>query len=118
MTLQLTKAEAQIMHIIWPLTKATVRQVLEQMPAPLPHYNTVSTLMKILEEKGFLETEKIGNTHLFHPLVSKEKYTEKSANKLLNNFFDGSIENMLTFFVKKKDISIQELDKIVQQLKK
>lgn len=114
----LTKAEEEIMQVLWQLEKGFVREILEAMPKPQPHYNTVSTLLKILEEKGIVESEKLGNAYRFTPLISKDEYSKKSMKKILNGYFDGSFEKMLSFFVKEKDISVKDLDEILKNLKK
>lgn len=117
MELQLTKAEEQIMAVVWDKGKATIRSVTESLTDTNPHYNTVSTLLKILEEKGFVQTEKVGNVLVYAPLFEKERYSKQRTKKLVNQYFDGSIAKLLTFFVKEKDISLKELDQIIQQLK-
>src|SRR5690606_14774976 len=98
---QLTKAEEEIMQVLWQLEKATVKDVIEQLPDPKPAYNTVSTIVRILESKGFVGYEKQGKGHLYFPLVKKQDYSNQSLNQLVENYFQGSFKSMVSFFVKK-----------------
>lgn len=115
---QLTKAEEEIMQWLWTLGKANVATIIENLPGPKPAYNTVSTIVRILESKGFVGHEKEGKGYLYFPLVKKEEYSNQSLNKLMDNYFQGSFKSMVSFFVKKNDISLQEMETIMKELNK
>lgn len=114
----LTKAEEEIMQVLWRLEKAFVKNIVDAMPDPKPHYNTVSTILKILVEKKFADYKSYGNTNEYFPLVSKGDYSKKSMKQLVSGYFGGSFSNMLSFFANEKDISVEELEEILKQLKK
>jgi BlaI family transcriptional regulator, penicillinase repressor len=114
----LTKAEEQIMQVLWQLENATVAEVIEAMPEPKPHYNTVSTLVKIMIEKKFVSFKAIGRSHIYAPAISKDSYAKQSAKAMLKNYFEGGVAELISFFVKEKDISINELEEIMKTLKK
>jgi len=113
---QLTKAEEEVMQILWKLEKANVASVIEQLPEPKPAYNTVSTIVRILESKGFVDHEKEGKGYLYFPLVKKTEYSNQSINKLVDNYFQGSFKSMVSFFVKKNDISLSEMEAILKEV--
>ncbi|MBC8146537.1 MAG: BlaI/MecI/CopY family transcriptional regulator [Bacteroidetes bacterium] len=113
---ELTKAEEQIMHILWKLEKAFVNDIVEKMPEPKPAYNTVSTIVRILERKGFVGYKAYGKTHEYFPLVQKEEYTSKFFNGFLKNYFDNSFQNMVSFFSKDKNLSSKEMEEIIKIL--
>jgi predicted transcriptional regulator len=114
---KLTKVEEEIMLILWDLKKAFVKDIIEQIPEPKPHYNTVSTMIKILQEKGFVDYTAYGKTYQYFTLISKENYFKKSVSPMLKNYFNGSAKQLVSFFVKEKNISIEELEKLVKELK-
>jgi len=111
---ELTKAEEQIMHVLWDLGKGFVKDVIEELPEPKPAYNTVSTIIRILETKGFIDHEAFGKSHRYFPIISKEDYKSFATGKLLNNYFSNSVENMFSFFVKEKKIDLKEADEILK----
>jgi BlaI family transcriptional regulator, penicillinase repressor len=115
---ELTKAEEQIMQVLWDLEKAFVKEVLDELPEPKPAYNTVSTIVRILETKGFVDHEAFGKSHRYFPKVSREDYKSFATNKLLNSYFDSSVESMFSFFVKEKKIDLKEADEILKLLGK
>ena len=115
---ELTKAEENIMQVLWKLKKGFVHDVLKELPNPRPSYTTVSTIIRILEKKGLAGYKAYGKTHEYFPLISKEEYTKTKANKLLKNYFENSIEKMISFFVNEKKIDIMELDKIFKLIEK
>ena len=115
---QLTKAEEEVMQILWQLEKSNVASIIEELPEPKPAYNTVSTIVRILESKGFVDHEKEGKRHIYFPLVKKSEYSNASINKLMNGYFQGSFKSMVSFFMKKNDISINELETIMKEIKK
>jgi len=114
----LTKAEEQIMQVLWTLEKAFVKDIVDALPEPKPHYNTVSTIIKILVEKGFVDFESFGKSNRYFPLMDKDDYSKKSMKQFVKRYFEGSFANMLSFFAKEKDISISELEDLIKELKK
>jgi Predicted transcriptional regulator len=115
---KLTKAEEEIMLILWELEKAFVKEIIACMPSPKPHYNTVSTLVKILIEKGAVAYNEIGNSHQYYPLLSKEQYRKSSIKPLLKNYFDGSAKQLVSFLIKDKKMSVDELEQLLKELKR
>ncbi|PJB11817.1 MAG: CopY family transcriptional repressor [Flavobacteriales bacterium CG_4_9_14_3_um_filter_40_17] len=113
---QLTKAEEEVMQLLWKLEKTNVAAIIEQMPEPKPAYNTVSTIVRILESKGFVDHEVVGKGYNYFPLVKKSDYSHQSMGKLVDNYFQGSFKSMVSFFMKKNDISIQELEEILKEI--
>lgn len=115
---QLTKAEEDIMKILWDLQEGSVLAILEQLPEPKPAYNTISTIVRILEDKGFVHYRKEGRIHIYIPLVKKSAYSNQSINKLLDGYFQGSFKSMVSFFIKKNDISIAEMEAAMREINK
>jgi predicted transcriptional regulator len=115
---QLTKAEEEVMQIVWQLQKCNVAAIIEELPEPKPAYNTVSTIVRILESKGFVDHEKEGKGHIYFPLVKKADYSNQSINKLVDGYFQGSFKSMVSFFMKKNDLSLSELEAILKEIKK
>ncbi|SFN30128.1 BlaI/MecI/CopY family transcriptional regulator [Salegentibacter flavus] len=115
---QLTKAEEEIMQILWKLEKANVASIIEEIPEPKPAYNTVSTIVRILEDKGFVDHEKKGKGYLYFPLLKRETYSNQSINKLMDSYFNGSFKNMVSFFMKKNEMSTKDLEAILKEINK
>ncbi len=115
---QLTKAEEEVMQHLWALEEANVASIIDRMPIPKPAYNTISTIIRILESKEFVSHRKKGKGYIYFPKVKKEEYSNQSLNKLMNNYFNGSFRNMVSFFVKKNDMSVQDLEQILKELDK
>lgn len=115
---QLTKAEEEVMHILWQLGKGNVAAIIDVLPEPKPAYNTVSTIVRILEGKGFVDHEQEGRGHVYFPLVKKADYSNQSINQLVDNYFQGSFKSMVSFFMKKNDMSLSELESILREIKK
>lgn len=115
---QLTKAEEEIMQILWQLKEGNVAAVIEEMPEPKPAYNTVSTIIRILENKKFVDHKKLGKGYVYFPLVDKETYSNQSMNKLMDNYFNGSFKSMVSFFVKNNDLDTKELEAILKEINK
>lgn len=115
---ELTRAEEQIMQILWQLEKGFVKEVIDLLPSPKPAYNTVSTFIRILETKGFVAHNSFGKSHQYYPLVSKEEYQNFSADKLLTGYFGNSVERMFSFFVEKEKIDLKEADEIIKLIEK
>lgn len=110
---ELTKAEEQIMQVLWDLKRAFVKDVREQLPDPKPAYNTVSTIIRILEKKGFVSHEAYGKTYEYFPLVSKDTYKKASMKKLIENYFSNSFKEMVSFFTKEKNLSVTEMEELI-----
>ena len=115
---QLTKAEEEIMQILWDLKEANIAAIIGQMPEPKPAYNTVSTIVRILETKEFVDHRKEGKGYIYFPLVEKETYSNQSMNKLINGYFNGSFKSMVSFFMKKNDLDTRELEAILKEINK
>jgi predicted transcriptional regulator len=115
---QLTKAEEEIMQALWQLQKANVKSIIEILPEPKPAYNTVSTIVRILESKGFVDYEKKGKGHVYFPIVAKEAYSNQSITKLVDNYFQGSFKSMVSFFVQKNDVDIKDIEVLLKEINK
>ncbi|WP_047550156.1 BlaI/MecI/CopY family transcriptional regulator [Psychroserpens sp. Hel_I_66] len=115
---QLTKAEEEIMQVLWQLEKANVKDVINQLPEPKPAYNTVSTIIRILENKGFVDYKKQGKGHIYFPLLKKQEYSNQSINNLVDNYFQGSFKSMVSFFVKKNDVDLKDMEAILKEINK
>ena len=118
MTKQLTKAEEQFMHVLWSLEEASVKEIIEQLPAPKPAYNTVSTIIRILETKEFVSHKAVGRGYVYFPLVAKDVYSNQTLHKVMDGYFGGSFKSMVSFFVKKNDMDISELESILKEINK
>lgn len=113
---ELTRAELEVMQILWRKGRGVVHAFLEEFEEPRPAYNTVSTIVRILEKKGFVDHKAYGKTHEYFPTVSKEEYTSRYMKGVLNNFFDGSLSRLVSFFSDNKSISVEETDEILKML--
>ena len=111
---QLTRAEEQIMKVLWQLEEAFVREIIDQLPEPKPAYNTVSTIVRILEKKGFVSHKAFGKSHRYFPQVSREVYTRQHMKSFVRDYFSNSFEQMVSFFVDKKDLSLREMEEIMK----
>jgi BlaI family transcriptional regulator, penicillinase repressor len=109
---ELTRAEEQIMQILWELEKGFVKDLIEKMPEPKPAYNTVSTIIRILEKKGFVGHKSYGNTHQYHPIVSKAAYRKAFMKNVMKNYFGNSAQQLVSFFASGKNVSLKELEEI------
>ena len=118
MSKQLTKAEEQIMHVLWDLQEASVKDVITQLPSPKPAYNTVSTIIRILENKEFVGHKAIGRGFVYYPIIEKETYSNQRLHKLMNGYFDGSFKSMVSFFVKENKMDVSELARILKEVHK
>jgi len=114
----LTRAEEQVMQVLWKLNKSFLREIVESMPAPKPHQNTVATLLKILVDKEFVSVNVLGRQHEYYPLVSKEEYSKRTMKQMVKGYFEGSFSNIVSFMVKENNISVEELESLLQQIKK
>ncbi|MBW4890732.1 BlaI/MecI/CopY family transcriptional regulator [Mucilaginibacter sp. HMF5004] len=115
---ELTKAEEQVMRILWQLNEAIVKDVLEQMPEPKPAYNTVSTVIRVLETKGFIDHKAYGNSYVYFPTVAEEDYKKFAFDKVMNNYFSNSYQSLVSFLVTEKNLSINELEEITKLAEK
>jgi BlaI family penicillinase repressor len=115
---ELTRAEEQIMQVLWQLKKGFVKDVIDILPEPKPAYNTVSTIIRILETKGFVDHTAYGKSHEYYPIISKDYYQNFAADKLLNGYFDNSVKRMFSFFVQKEKIDLKEADEIMKLIEK
>ena len=114
---ELTRAEEQIMQVLWSLEKAYVKDIIERLPEPKPAYNTVSTIVRILEKKGFVGHEAFGKTHLYHPLVAKGDYTQAYLKSFVRNYFGDSYQELVSFFAKDRNLTVAELEEIMAALR-
>ncbi|MES2456600.1 MAG: BlaI/MecI/CopY family transcriptional regulator [Bacteroidota bacterium] len=112
----LTKAEEQIMQIVWQLEQGFVKDVMDHLPEPKPAYNTVSTIIRILEVKGFIAHEAFGKAHQYYPVISKEDYKRHATEKLLGGYFENSVESMFSFFVKEEKLDLSDVDEILKMI--
>ena len=115
---KLTRAEEEIMQILWQVEKANVKAIITYLPEPKPAYNTVSTIVRILESKGFVSYEKQGKGHVYFPLLQQQEYTNQSINTLVDDYFKGSFKNLVSFFMKKNDVNLKELESILKEINK
>ncbi len=113
----LTKAEEQLMHILWEMETALVRDILDKLPNPKPAYNTVSTVIRVLEKKGFVNHKSYGTTHEYYPLISKKKYTKFHFSEFMEKYFNNSFSQLASFFTKENKITMKELDEMMNELR-
>lgn len=114
---ELTRAELEIMRILWAEGPAVVHALLDAMEEPRPAYNTVSAIVRILEKKGFVGHKAYGKTHEYYPLISKDDYARRYMDTVLDNFFGGSLSRLVSFFSDHKAISVEETDAILNLLR-
>ncbi|MFT4803360.1 MAG: BlaI family penicillinase repressor [Psychroserpens sp.] len=115
---KLTNKEEEIMHILWKLEKAFVKDVLADIQEDKPHYNTLSTIIRHLEEKGFVSYNAFGKTHQYFPIVDKDAYKERFMTTAIENYFNNSYKNVVSFFAKEEKISVDELKEIIALIEK
>ena len=111
---KLTNKEEEIMHILWKLEKAFVKDILTEYKDNKPHYNTLSTMVRNLEDKGYVSHEAFGKTHRYFPIVKKENYRKNFINTAIDNYFNSSYKNVVSFFAKEEKISVEELKDIIR----
>ena len=114
---ELTRAEEQVMQILWSLENAFVKDIIQEMPEPKPAYNTVSTIVRILEQKGFVGHKAFGKTYQYHPLVGKDQYSRFYLNNFLKGYFSGSFERLVSFFAKENELDIKDVDALMKHVK-
>ena len=116
---ELTKTEEKIMQVLWALKSAFVKDIIEQMPdEPKPPYNTISSVVRLLETKGYIGHKAYGKTHEYFPLISKAAYRKHSLTKLVANYFDGSAQSLLSFMVKEETLSDKDIEEIQKMIDK
>ncbi|MEM7371175.1 MAG: BlaI/MecI/CopY family transcriptional regulator [Bacteroidota bacterium] len=113
---KLTKAEEQLMQVLWGLEKAFMKDLMAAIPDPKPSQSTVSTVLRVLEQKGFVAHNVYGKIHEYYPLVEKDTYAKAFFSQFLGNYFEGSFQKLLSFFHKEGDIQLSELDEILKKL--
>lgn len=111
---ELTKAEEQVMQILWQINKGFVKDILEEMPKPKPAYNTVSTIVRILEKKGFVAYTAYGKTHEYYPLISKKDYSSYFLKNFVGSYFGGSFHKLVSFFARENDMDIHEFEEMMK----
>jgi predicted transcriptional regulator len=114
---ELTKAEEEIMQVLWKLDSAFVKDIITKLPKPKPAYNTVSTIVRILQQKGFVGHETQGQSHKYHPLITKDAYTKLFMKGFVKRYFSGSYQQMVSFFTKEDNLSLNELEELLKKLK-
>ncbi|TNE73220.1 BlaI/MecI/CopY family transcriptional regulator [bacterium] len=114
---ELTKAEEEVMHYVWQFEECLVRDIVSEMPEPKPAYNTVSTIVRILEKKEFIGHKENGKSYIYFPLVSKAEYTRFSIKNLIQGYFGGSYKKAVSFFVKEDELSVQDVESLLEQIK-
>jgi BlaI family penicillinase repressor len=113
---ELTKAEEQVMQILWQLKEAIVKDIIEEMPDPKPAYNTVSTVVRVLEGKGFIDHKAYGNSHVYFPTISEDEYKKFTFDKMMKNYFSNSYKSLVSFIVDEKNLDVKELDELTNLL--
>ena len=115
---ELTRAEEQLMQILWKIKKGFIKDLIERVPEPKPAYNTVSTFIRILEKKGFVGHNAYGKTHEYYPLITKRDYTRLFMKGFIKNYFSNSFQEMVSFFAKEDKMNISDFEKLMQEVKR
>lgn len=110
---ELTKAEEQVMLILWEMKEGLVKEVIEKMEPPKPAYNTVSTVIRVLEGKGFVDHKAVGNTYVYFPVITEAQYKHFAFDKVMNNYFENNYQSLVSFLVKEKNMDMDELDELI-----
>lgn len=113
---RLTKVEEQVMHIIWELDRCLVSDIIKQMDTPKPPHSTISSIVRILEKKGFLDHKAYGRTHEYFPIITKEDYSKRTIKKFVGDYFEGSMNNLVSFLVREKDLDVEELTAMLKEM--
>lgn len=111
---ELTKAEEQIMQILWQLDEAIVKDIIDKIPEPKPAYNTVSTVVRVLEGKGFIDHKAYGNSHVYFPVISEAEYKKFTFDKMMKGYFNNSYKSLVSFIANEKKLDINELDELTK----
>jgi predicted transcriptional regulator len=112
----LTKAEEKIMKILWDIDKGFIKDILQQYPDPKPPYNSVSTIVRVLVQKEIVGYEALGNSHQYHPLISKEEYSKGQLSRLVSDYYNNSLKQVVNFFSESKELDDKELDEVMKML--
>ncbi|MFA5620189.1 MAG: BlaI/MecI/CopY family transcriptional regulator [Weeksellaceae bacterium] len=116
---KLTKREEEILQILWNLKEAFVKEIIEQLPDdPKPHYNTISTIVRLMEEKGMVGHKSLGGSHRYYPILKKEEYRKSFLPGIIKDYFDDSYKGMVTFFAKQEKLSADDLREILKIIEK
>ena len=115
---KLTASEEQVMQILWDMEKAFVKDIIERFPIPNPPYNTISSVVRILEKKGFVSHKVYGHTHEYFPIISRDMYKKFYLKDALKNYFEGSFQQMVSFFAKEEEVDVEELQQLIDMIKK
>jgi predicted transcriptional regulator len=113
----LTKAEEQIMFVLWKIEKGYLKDIIDDMPEPKPHSNTIATIVKILIDKGYVANEVHGRVHCYYPVILKDDYSSNSIKSLVEGYFEGNFSDVVSFMVKQKDLKVSDLELLLNQLK-
>lgn len=113
---EITKAQEQILKVIWEIEEGVVSDIIDRLPNPKPAYNTVSTVVKVLEKKGYVAHKVYGKTHVYYPLVAKKQYASHVMKDSLKSLFNGSVKQAVSFFVKQKDANLAELEELKKMI--
>jgi BlaI family transcriptional regulator, penicillinase repressor len=111
---ELTRAEEEVMQVLWKIEKGFVKDILEHFDEPKPAYNTVSTIVRILQDKGFVSHKAYGRTHEYYPNISKDDYSKSHLNTFVDDYFSSSFGNMVSFFAREKELSVKEMEEIMR----
>jgi len=111
---ELTRAEEQVMQVLWKIGKGFVKDVLEHFEEPKPAYNTISTIIRILQDKGFVSHRAYGRTHEYYPVITKDEYSKSHLNTFVNDYFSNSFGKMVSFFARERGISVKEMEEIMK----
>jgi BlaI family penicillinase repressor len=114
---RLTRKEEELMKILWKMEKAFVKDIVEEYPDPKPHYNTISSLVRLLQDKGIVGFKQYGNTYQYFPLMSKEEYRRTFMKQVVNDYFDNSVKSAVAFFVREKDLSDAEIEELIRMIR-
>ncbi len=114
----LTKAEEQVMQVMWKIKEGFIRDIMDALPPPRPHQNTIATIIKILVDKEFVGVQVFGRQHQYYPLIGKDAYSKATMKTLVKSYFGGSFSDAVSFMVKENNISLEDLETLLQQLKK
>ena len=115
---ELTRAEEEIMQVLWTMNSAFVKDIIEELPEPKPAYSTVSTIVRILQQKGFVGHKAHGQSHMYHPLITKDNYTKAFMKGFVKKYFGGSYQQMVSFFTQENSLTLHELEQLLKDLKK
>ena len=114
---ELTRAEEEVMQILWQIEEGVVKNIIDHIPEPKPAYNTISTIVRILVKKGFVDFKPNGKTHIYSPAIQKEDYSKEFLNNFMGKYFSGSFENLVSFFVKENNLTVNEVDELMKHIK-